>query len=545
MFSAVLKAVAFYAFSWIVWKIRQRFFRKSALDNIPGPPAKSLWKGVLPQVFNDNAWTFQKEMAEKYGGVVNLTGLLGDVQLYVFDPIAMNHIVVKDTNTYEEATSIIAYDGLMSENVVWMWSSGSREQHRKQRKMLNPVFSIAHMRQMVPTFYNVADKLGDAIAKKVKAGPQEWIFSFDPLTEDGIPHPYTAAAKQVVPLTFKFLISRIYLLPILIKIGTPKLRRFFVNLAPWKDLRDLRDLVDVLHKTTADIIETKKAALAEGDKAVARQIGQGKDILSILLRANMSASKEGGLSEEELGGQISTLTFAAMDTTSSALSRTLWLLANHQDVQDRLRAEVQQARTQGDPAYDELVHLPYLDVVCRETLRLCVVALFILRNGADHHFSGYPPITVVARTTRQDSVLPLSNPIKGVDGNEMHEIIVPKDTDVFVSILSSNRNSNPEIWGPDSYEWKPERWLTSMPDAVVETRVPGVYSHLWVPAVEPFLSLSNLQQIEVVLSVLIASFKFSPSNKEVVWKMTGIVTPTTAGNKTPTPELPLVVELVA
>ena len=63
-----------------------------------------------------------------------------------------------------------------------------------------------------------------------------------------------------------------------------------------------------------------------------------------------------------------------MDTTSSALSRILWLLANHQDVQDKLRFEIRGAQKQktdsADIPYDELVNLPYLDAVCRESLRL-------------------------------------------------------------------------------------------------------------------------------------------------------------------------------
>ena len=68
-----------------------------------------------------------------------------------------------------------------------------------------------------------------------------------------------------------------------------------------------------------------------------------------------------------------TLTFAAMDTTSSGLSRILWLLANHQDVQDKLRFEIREAQKKTDSAdlpYNELVGLPYLDAVCRESLRL-------------------------------------------------------------------------------------------------------------------------------------------------------------------------------
>ncbi len=77
---------------------------------------------------------------------------------------------------------------------------------------------------------------------------------------------------------------------------------------------------------------------------------------------------------------------------------------------------------------------------------------------------------------RQDMILPLSNPVHGVDGREMHEIHVPKDTDINISILSSNRN--PDIWGPDSYDWIPERWLDPLPDSVGEAHLTGIYSHL-------------------------------------------------------------------
>ena len=61
-----------------------------------------------------------------------------------------------------------------------------------------------------------------------------------------------------------------------------------------------------------------------------------------------------------------------MDTTSNALAHTLLLLARNQEVQEKLRREVTEARVKyGDLAYDELEALPYLDAICRETLRLC------------------------------------------------------------------------------------------------------------------------------------------------------------------------------
>ena len=60
-----------------------------------------------------------------------------------------------------------------------------------------------------------------------------------------------------------------------------------------------------------------------------------------------------------------------MDTTSGALSRIIHLLSTHQDVQSKLRQEIVDARNRhGNLGYDELVALPYLDAVCRETLRL-------------------------------------------------------------------------------------------------------------------------------------------------------------------------------
>ena len=65
-----------------------------------------------------------------------------------------------------------------------------------------------------------------------------------------------------------------------------------------------------------------------------------------------------------------TLIFGAMDTTSSALAITLSLLVEHPDVQDKLRAEILAALNGEDMDYDTLVSLPYLDAVCRETLRL-------------------------------------------------------------------------------------------------------------------------------------------------------------------------------
>ena len=62
-----------------------------------------------------------------------------------------------------------------------------------------------------------------------------------------------------------------------------------------------------------------------------------------------------------------------MDTTSNALSRILQLLSLHPDVQQKLRAEITEAQggDSSDLPYEDLIKLPYLDAVCRETIREC------------------------------------------------------------------------------------------------------------------------------------------------------------------------------
>ena len=60
----------------------------------------------------------------------------------------------------------------------------------------------------------------------------------------------------------------------------------------------------------------------------------------------------------------------------------------------------------------------------------------------------------------------------------MHEILIPKDTTVMVGLLASNQNKR--LWGEDAQEWKPERWLSPLPETVTEAKIPGVYSNLYV-----------------------------------------------------------------
>lgn len=75
-------------------------------------------------------------------------------------------------------------------------------------------------------------------------------------------------------------------------------------------------------------------------------------------------------------------------------------------------------------------------------------------------------------------MLPLSKPLRGQDDSLLNEIFVPRGTLIYSGNQLSNTNK--ELWGEDAEEWKPERWLSSLPEALKEAKIPGVYSHLWV-----------------------------------------------------------------
>ena len=89
------------------------------------------------------------------------------------------------------------------------------------------------------------------------------------------------------------------------------------------------------------------------------------------MEENDRSTLDDKLPEAEIQAQINLFLFAGTDTTSNALSRILHMLSLHPEAQTRLREELVSAGApDGSADYDALDRLPYLEAVCRETLRL-------------------------------------------------------------------------------------------------------------------------------------------------------------------------------
>ncbi|KAM5541912.1 hypothetical protein V8D89_004222 [Ganoderma adspersum] len=514
---------------FVLWRVFRNFFIRSPFDNIPGPPSSSWLTGNTLKLFDHDAWGYTDDLIQTYGPVSKLHSILGARWLHVYDPKALHAIFVKDQEkdvftrdlAFTTGLNVLLGPGLLT-------TAGSV--HRKQRRMLQPVFSVAHLRNMTPTFYEITRKLRIAIESCVRDGPQKidmvsWMgrtaleligqsglgHSFDPLvstTKD----EYTEAVKAFMPTTLEMEFGRV-LLPILEYLGPAWFRRWLVTLIPKDSVQRMKYIVDTMYDRSKEIYETKKALIESGDDAVLHQVGEGRDVMSILLRENMRAAEEDKLGDEELLGQMSTFIMAGVDTTSNAMSRVLHLLAENPEVQDKLRTELVDAReTYGeDIPFDDLMALPYLDAICRETLRL------------------YAPVSLSLRICHADTVLPLSEPIRGVDGTLIPEVAVPKGSQVVVNLRAVNTYK--AIWGEDALEWKPERWLTPLPRSVEEARIPGIYSHVmtFINGSHSCIGFKFSQlEMKTVLYVLVSSFKFELSDTKIHWNFAGVIYPATS-----------------
>ncbi|KAH9073512.1 cytochrome P450 [Lactarius deliciosus] len=522
--------------------LRHRFRQRSLLK-IPGPSNPSLfWEGHWSHIFNPYAYPFHEGLYSTYGKVARVYGFLGDIQLVVSDPKACNNIFIKDQPIFE-MTEAFLRSNMRSTGPSLFATTGA--QHRMQRKLLNPAFSIKNMRHMTPIFHRITNQLRENLCLIVSNGPQEinvanWMgnIALELIGQAGLGYSfgifegrddeYCRAFKEWMP-TFSSLAVFRYLFPYVDKMFHPKVLKFLGRTLPWPKLHHLMDLAETLDHKSRGIYEAKKRLTKLGDDATAKQVGDGNDIVSLLMRASSAGPEDIQLSEEELVAQMAVFLIAGTDTTSTALSRILHLLSLHPDVQDKLRNELKDAHKDSEElTHDQLVSLPFLEAVCRETLRL------------------YPPVPGVMRTARSDVVLPLSSPIRDVDGREVHEIFVPKNTNVFVQIHNLNRD--PSIWGADAAEWKPERWLAPLPQSVADANIQGVYANTmtFTSGTRACIGFKFSQlEMKVVLSQIIPAFRFAPTGADIVWRFGIISSPSVKGSVgTFHPKLPMIVSRV-
>ena len=114
--------------------------------------------------------------------------------------------------------------------------------------------------------------------------------------------------------------------------------------------------------------------------------GAFNDIASAVIAARDPATGD-GFTHEELIDQLGVFFLAGHETTASALTWAVFLLAMHEPTRERMRAEVDTVVGDGPVTIEHTKKLTFVRTMFRETLRL------------------YPPITFLPRVALQDTRL--------------------------------------------------------------------------------------------------------------------------------------------
>lgn len=161
---------------------------------------------------------------------------------------------------------------------------------------------------------------------------------------------------------------------------------------------------------------------------VARRFIRGKHkaesggLISMLLSAR-TEQDEPAFDEEQVRDQIVTILVAGYETTAAALGWTMYLLARHPAVADRLRAEVDRVVGRRLPTAEELQNLTYLTMVLQESMRL------------------YPPAWVIGR--------------RSIQADSIGGYTIPADAGIGIYPFLIHRHpqfwSRPDVFDPENF----------------------------------------------------------------------------------------------
>lgn len=146
------------------------------------------------------------------------------------------------------------------------------------------------------------------------------------------------------------------------------------------------------------------------------------DLLTMLLMARDEDTGE-GMSDKQLRDEAITLYSAGHETSANALVWTLYLLAQHPEIVEKLRDEVQNVLGDRSPKFEDLRALQYTKQVVEEGMRL------------------YPPAYAIGRESQEkDAILGYEIPPKSI---------------IFISIYAIQRD--PKYWDNPN-EFDPSRF---------------------------------------------------------------------------------------
>ncbi|PVG01506.1 cytochrome P450 [Serendipita vermifera] len=462
----------------------------SPLRDLPVPDNASFVLGHLNAIRKADGGDWHEAMLDKYGHVMRYKAFFGSDRMFTIDPKAVNHILANSL-IYEKPDDLRNTLGRYLGEGAYL---GPGSDHKRQRRIMNPAFSIGHIREMTEIFVSKANELKDVLLDKIPAqGGTDRVDMLSYLSKTtldviglaGFNYEFNALKDESSELStaFESILQSTGGFPLfqVLKEHIPLLRYIlrYDSLS-----RNLDRSQKTMREIGKKLIAQKKKEI-EAEKEAGNKRGS-KDLLTLLIRSNMSEKAE-RLTDDEVLNQIPTFLLAGHETTSTSTSWGLLALAAHQPVQTRLRQELRAVQTDS-PTMDQLNSLSYLDSVVREILRYDSV------------------VTGAIRVATQDDVIPLEKPFVDRFGNTRDSIRVRKGDSVFVSVIVMNKSKS--IWGEDAKEFNPDRWL-ALPKAAQSN--PGVWGNQLTFLGGPRACIGfrfAVTEMKALLFALIRSFEF-------------------------------------
>ncbi|KDR85255.1 hypothetical protein GALMADRAFT_108155 [Galerina marginata CBS 339.88] len=573
-----------FALRGTLWVVNMVFIQplSDPLRHLPGPEG-SLLQSQLQQVM-DPALSVNThvEWRKRFGETFRFNGFgKHDYRLLSFNYHVIHYIM--NSPVYEKPWQTRSFLGRLIGRGIF---SMEGTEHAMQRRIIAPAFKDFPIKNMAPVFSRKAEELHDRW-KDILDGqpPQEspptdpaidhatsksrgavidiaqWISraSFDVIgltgfnydfhsVEDESERVYTAY-RQMFDIADKGLGLREIL-----ELYFPILRKIWVN----NDIRTTNQSLKVIASAGKAIIDQRKAAVKNSE---INHI-EDKDLLTRLIKSNLSSDPSKRLTDRELLDQCSTFLLAGSDSVSVALSWCFHLLAMNPDIQTRLRNELctmdQTSDADGNLSdastdsgfhdclscnprtlqgpytcrcppkthWDTTANLPYLDGVVREALRLC------------------PPVHGTIRVATEDDQIPVPHPITLSNGSTIGAdnigyISIRKGS--YVHIPIEGLNFSEDVWGKDALEFNPDRWRGMKSS---DPSKPGI-TQLMTFGCGPHFCLGHkfaTAEMKVFIATLLPRFEFSPAANVKISKFNSILTrPFVSGKWSSGTQLPVMV----